>query len=86
MNNNDEFKKIIDAETQKLYQKHEDALRIRYAEDRKFRILADRIHHSRMMNGAACMQCMKIAEVQLAEAKLPIEGGPFPEGAGETIR
>jgi len=42
--------------------KYEDALRIRYFEDEAFRTLADEIHHSRMLAGAACMDCMKIAD------------------------
>lgn len=43
-------------------QQYEDRLRIRYFEDEAFRTLADKIHHSRLLAGPACMQCMKIAD------------------------
>lgn len=43
----------------------DDELRIRYFEDPAFRALADKIHHSRLMAGAACLQCMEIAANRL---------------------
>jgi len=47
--------------------KFEDKLRIRYFEDEEFRQLADKIHGDRMLAGPACMQCMEIAYVRLAD-------------------
>ena len=45
---------------------HEPELQKRYESDERFRKLADKIHHARLMDGPACTQCMAMAERQLA--------------------
>lgn len=47
----------------------DEVLQQRYKDDPVFRKLADRIHHSRMMGGRACEQCMQMAANQIDAIK-----------------
>jgi len=44
-------------------------LKARYTSDPEFARLADDIHHSRMLDGPACVQCMEIAAERMKKGK-----------------